>query len=82
MARIPMNQETFLARGKRIAELEAKVKDWETWGKKARIRIRELEGLIKEVRDHVDPAKKDIVLAVKTAKGWVTRAVKILRAIF
>jgi hypothetical protein len=82
MARIPMNQETFLARGKRIAELEAQIKAAEVWARKARARIAELEGLIKEVRDHVDPAKKDIVLAVKTAKGWVTRAVKILRAIF
>jgi hypothetical protein len=82
MARIPMNQETFLARGKRIAELETKLKECEAWGKKARIRIRGLEELIKEVRDHVDPTKKDVVLAVKTAKGWVTRAVKILRAIF
>lgn len=82
MARIPMTQETFNARGKRIAELEAQLKAAEVWAKKAKTRIGTLESLIKEVQDHVDPTKKEIQLAVKTATGWVKRVVKVFQDIF
>lgn len=44
--------------------------------------IKELRALVAEVKDHVDPTKKDIVLAVKQAASWAKRAYKILKAIF
>ncbi len=67
---------------KRIAALEQQLKNWEAWGKKAKARIAALEALVHEVKDHVDPAKKDVEMAVTQAKKWVSRAVKVLKSIF
>jgi hypothetical protein len=65
-----------------LAAAKKRIKELEAWAKKARSRIGELEALVHEVRDHVDPSKKDVVLAAKLAKKWVVRAVKILGRIF